>query len=85
MFNSWIDKKRHSANEWTFFKTKIFKNKYKSWINYTTKRDLKNTAGVDTSDFAKKTDLTYLKSNVDKLDIDKLKTYQVISAISKVK
>ena len=29
-------------------------------------------AGVDTSDFAKKTDLAHLKSNVDKLDIDKL-------------
>ena len=27
---------------------------------------------VDTSDFAKKTDLAHLKSNVDKLDIDKL-------------
>ena len=29
--------------------------------------------GVDTSDFAKKTDLANLKSNVHKLDIDKLK------------
>ena len=40
--------------------------------NYTTKRDLKN-AGVDTSSFAKKNDLTNLKCDVDKLDIDKLK------------
>ena len=33
----------------------------------------KNATGVDTSDFAKKTDLANLKSDVDKLDIDKLK------------
>ena len=41
--------------------------------NYGTKTDLKNKTGVDTSSFAKKTDLTNLKSDVDKLDIDKLK------------
>ena len=40
---------------------------------YTTKADFKNAAGVDTSDFARKTDLANLKSDVDKLDIDKLK------------
>ena len=40
---------------------------------YTTKADFKNAIGVDTSDFAKKNDLTNLKSDVDKLDIDKLK------------
>ena len=33
----------------------------------------KNATRVDTSPFAKKTDLASLKSNVDKLDIDKLK------------
>ena len=32
--------------------------------NYTTKSDLKNATGVDTSDFAKKTDLVNLKSDV---------------------
>ena len=42
--------------------------------NYATKGDLKNATGADTSSFAKKTDLANLKSNVDKLDIDKLKT-----------
>ena len=42
--------------------------------NYATKADLKNAAGVDLSDFAKKTDLTNLKPDVDKLDIDKLKS-----------
>ena len=41
--------------------------------NYGTKSDLRNAAGVDTSKFAKKVDLASLKSNVDKLDIDKLK------------
>ena len=41
--------------------------------NYATKADLKNATGVDTSKFAKKVDLASLKSNVDKLDIDKSK------------
>ena len=41
---------------------------------YLTKADLKNAAGVDTSSFAKKTDLASLKSNLHKLDIDQLKT-----------
>ena len=39
--------------------------------NYATKADFKKV--VDTSSFAKKIDLANLKSNVDKLDIDKLK------------
>ena len=34
---------------------------------------MKNATGVDTSDFAKKSDLANLKSDVDKLDIDELK------------
>ena len=42
--------------------------------NYATKTDLKNATGIDTSSFAKKVDLANLKSDVDKLDIDKLKT-----------
>ena len=41
--------------------------------DYATKADLKNATGVDKSKFAKKVDLASLKSNVDKLDIDKLK------------
>ena len=41
--------------------------------NYARKADLKNATGVDTSKFAKEVDLVNLKSNVDKLDIDKLK------------
>ena len=34
---------------------------------------MKNATVVDTSKFSKKVDLANLKSNVDKLDIDKLK------------
>ena len=41
--------------------------------NNTAKADLKNATGVDTSKFTRKTDLANLKSDVDKLDIDKLK------------
>ena len=41
--------------------------------NYATKTDFKSAASVDTSKLANKVDLARLKSNVDKLDIDKLK------------
>ena len=37
-----------------------------------TKSDFKNLTSGDTSDFAKKVYLATLKSNVDKLDVDKL-------------
>ena len=40
--------------------------------NYATKTDLKNVTHVDTSSFALKTDLASLKTEVDKLDIEKL-------------
>ena len=40
--------------------------------NYTTKTDLKNGAHVDTLSLALKTNLANLKTEVDKLDIDKL-------------
>ena len=40
--------------------------------NYATKTDLENVTHVDTSSFALKTNLASLKSEVDKLDIDKL-------------
>ena len=42
---------------------------------YATKSDLKNATGVDTSNFAEKTDLNSLKSKVDKLDISNLVTF----------
>ena len=40
--------------------------------NYATKTDLKNVTYVDTLSFALKTNLADLKTEVDKLDIDKL-------------
>ena len=40
--------------------------------NYATKADIKNISHVDTSSFALKTNLANLKTEVEKLDIDKL-------------
>ena len=40
--------------------------------NYATKTDIKNISHADTSSFALKTNLASLKTEVDKLDIDKL-------------
>ena len=40
--------------------------------SYVTKTDLKNVMHVDTSSFALKTNLASLKTELDKLDIDKL-------------
>ena len=40
--------------------------------NYATKTDIKNIAHIDTSSFALKSNLASLKTEVDKLDIDKL-------------
>ena len=41
--------------------------------NYATKSDLKNVSHVDISSFALKLNLTNLKTEVDKIDADKLK------------
>ena len=41
--------------------------------NYATKDDIKNITHIESSSFALKTNLGNLKSEVDKLDIDKLK------------
>ena len=46
--------------------------------NYATKFDLKNAAGVDTSDVTKKADLASLRSEVDEVDVDKLEKYQAV-------
>ena len=40
--------------------------------NYATKTDFKNVTHIDTSSFALKTNLANLKTEVDKLDIEKL-------------
>ena len=53
--------------------------------NYATKTDLENVTHVDTSSFALKTNLASLKSEVDKLDIDKLAPVSVdLSKLSDV-
>ena len=45
--------------------------------NYATKDDVKNITHVDVSSFASKTNLAALKTEVDKIDVDKLKTVPV--------
>ena len=45
--------------------------------NCATKTDLKNITHVDVSSFASKTNLAALKTEVDKIDADKLKTTPV--------
>ena len=72
-FNSWVDKKDLvwfycPKNEPTFSKTVWTIN----LSNYGTKTDIKNISHIDTSGFTLKTNLASLKTEVDKLDIDKL-------------
>ena len=50
-------------------------NVKKNLCNYVTETNLKNTTGFDISSFS--TDLRSLKSNVDKLNIDKLKNISI--------
>ena len=45
--------------------------------NYATKDDVKNITHVDVSSFASKTNLAALKTEIDKIDVDKLKTAPV--------
>ena len=53
--------------------------------NYATKYDIKNITHVNTSSFALKTNLPNLKTEVDKLDIEKLATVPVdLSKLSNV-
>ena len=53
--------------------------------NYATKTDIKNIAHIDTSSFALRTTLSSLKTEVDKLDIDKLVPFPVdLSRLSDV-
>ena len=50
--------------------------------NYATKDDVKNITHVDVSSYATKTNLAALKSEVDKIDTDKLKA--VLTDLSKL-
>ena len=53
--------------------------------NYATKIDIKNISHVDISSFALKTNLAHLKTEVDKLDIEKLAPVSVdLSKLSDV-
>ena len=52
-------------------------------FNYATKTDIKYTSHVDTSSFALKSNLACLKTEVDKLDIDKLKS--LLNSLSNLK
>ena len=53
--------------------------------NYATKIDIKNITHIDTSGFALKTNLANLKTEVDKIDTDKLRTVPVdLSKLSNV-
>ena len=45
--------------------------------NYAAKTDLKNVSHVDVSNFALKSNLASLKTEVDKIDVDNLKTVPV--------
>ena len=67
--------KRHNIDEY-FPEPKSSGGRVKVKIdlpNYATKADFKNAASVDKLKFAKKIDLASLKSDVDNIDIDKLK------------
>ena len=75
-FNSWIDKTDIAQMSEYFPEPKSSGEKVKVELDlsyYATKADLKNATGVDISKFAKTVDLAHLKSDVDKLNIDKLK------------
>ena len=53
--------------------------------NYITKTDLKEATGVDTSKLASNSDSASLKAEIDKIDVEKLKTVPVdLSKLSNV-
>ena len=79
--NSWIDKKDIVIENNSPEPYALSKNKMKlqsDFSNYATKSNLKEATVIDMSEFAKKTDLTILKSNIDDLNINKLKAVQSI-------
>ena len=77
-FNCWIDKKDIVQMSEYFPETQSLGGRVKVELglsNYATKANLKNATGVDRSKFAKEVHIANLKTNTDKLDIDKLKNY----------
>ena len=81
-FNSWINKKRPCIKMSQYF-PKPFRNVGGNinvkvdLSNYATKTDLKNVTQVHISNFTLKTNLASLKTEVDKLDINKLASVPV--------
>ena len=81
--------KRHCIKMSQYFPTPLsHKENIKVEIdlsNYATKKDINDITHADTSNFALKTNLANLKTEVDKLDIDKLATVPVdLSKLSNV-
>ena len=67
-------------NEYFFSRYRRFRRDIKVKLdlcNYATKTDLKNVTHVDVNSFASKANLASLKTEVDKIDTDKLKTIPV--------
>ena len=95
-FNSWIDNKYlvwlYQLQFHCIKMSQYFEKPYEPFggdikvkvdlSNYATKADIKNISHVNTSSFALKTNLASLKTEVDKLDIDKL--VPVLVALSKL-
>ena len=78
-FNSWINEKDRSLIKMSKYLPKPFNSHFGDSIkvkldlsNYATKTDIKNLSHVDTSSFALVPNLASLKTEVDKLDINKL-------------
>ena len=89
-FNSWIDKasliKKKKIEKRTYKMSQYFPpfNNYKENIkveldlsNYATKQDTKDITHIDANGFASKTNLAALKTEIDKIDADKLKTVPI--------
>ena len=90
MFNSWINKKDVCIKTSQYF-PKLLRgfggniNVKVDLSNYASKTDLKNVRHVDTSNFPPKANLASIKTEVDKLDIDKLASVPVdLSKLSDV-
>ena len=82
-FNRQIDKKRYC-----YIRVAIFQNHIPDELdlpNYATKSDFKITTSVETLKIAEKANLPSLKSDIDKLDIDKLEKVSGGLKSSKIK
>ena len=69
--------KKHSIKMSQYFPKQYhhFEEDIRVWLylsSYATKADLKNATGIDTSNFALKSNLANLRTKVDKLDTNKL-------------